>query len=549
MKKPRSQPLFDTSDFPICVARHGCIEGLGFEMEDLKQKPIIGIANSPTDINPGHIHLKNIAEKVKEGVFMGGGIPMEFSVPAPCDVLTEGNSGMRFILAQRDLIADIIETHCRSMQYDALVMIASCDKIVPGMVMAAARLNLPAIFVTGGPSAFNIRFNPRQKEKRSISNLDYEDALGKAATITVATCGSCEVMGTANTMQSVVEAMGLTIPGSSSVPAYHSKKLMFARSSGKRIVSMVEEELTIRKLVSMKSLENALMVELAMGGSTNAALHIPAIAHNFGIEFPLSKFNDFSKKIPTLCKLMPNGPDGMIDFYMAGGVPAVIKVLSEDIHLDAQTAIGMSWADMMPFVSVKDPAVIPDKTNPFYPEGGTVILYGNLAPEGAVVKQSAVARDMLKFKARARVFESEEDCLASIREKDIRENEILVIRNEGPKGGPGMPETLAATMGLSALGLKKAALITDGRFSGGTEGPCIGHVSPEAYDGGPIALVKDGDEITIDIPGRKIELHVSDEDLKKRKAAWLPFRRELPDGFIQRYVKYVCPASKGAVLS
>ncbi|HRZ25496.1 MAG TPA: dihydroxy-acid dehydratase [Spirochaetota bacterium] len=549
MKKPKSQPLFDTKDFPICVARHGCIEGLGFEMDDLKQKPIIGIVNSPTDINPGHMHLKNIAEKVREGVFMGGGIPMEFSVPAPCDVLTEGNSGMRFILAQRDLIADMVETHCRSMQYDALVMIASCDKIVPGMVMAAARLDLPAIFVTGGPSAFNIRFNPKQKEIKSISNLDYDDAPGKAATITVATCGSCEVMGTANTMQSVVEALGLTVPGSSSVPAFHSKKLMFARTAGKRIVAMVEEGLTIRKLVNMKSLENALMVELAMGGSTNAALHIPAIAHNLGIDFPLSKFNDFSKKIPTLCKLMPNGPHGMIDFYMAGGVPAVVKVLSDDIHLDAKTAIGMSWADLIPFVAVKDPGVIPDRKNPYYPEGGTVVLYGNLAPEGAVVKQSAVARDMLEFTARARVFESEDACLEAIREKSIHENEILIIRNEGPKGGPGMPETLAATMGLSALGLKKAALITDGRFSGGTEGPCIGHVAPEAYDGGPIALVKDGDEITIDIPGRNIELHVSDDEMKKRKAAWKPFRRELPEGFIQRYVKYVGSASKGAILS
>ena len=356
-------------------------------------------------------------------------------------------------------------------------------------------------------------------------------------------------MGTANTMQSVVEALGLTVPGSSSVPAFHSKKLMFARTAGKRIVAMVEEGLTIRKLVNMKSLENALMVELAMGGSTNAALHIPAIAHNLGIDFPLNKFNDFSKKIPTLCKLMPNGPHGMIDFYMAGGVPAVVKVLSDDIHLDAKTAIGMSWADLMPFVAVKDPGVIPDRKNPYYPEGGTVVLYGNLAPEGAVVKQSEVAKDMLKFTARARVFESEDACLEAIREKSIHENEILVIRNEGPKGGPGMPETLAATMGLSALGLKKAALITDGRFSGGTEGPCIGHVAPEAYDGGPIALVKDGDEITIDIPGRKIDLHVPDDEMKKRRAAWKPFRRELPEGFIRRYVKYVGSASKGAILS
>jgi len=549
MKKPKSQPIFDTKDFPISVVRLGCIEGMGFEMEDLKQKPLIGIANSQTDINPGHMHLRNLAEKVKEGVYAGGGIPMEFNVPAPCDVLTEGNSGMRFILAQRDLIADIVETHCRSMQYDALVLIASCDKIIPGMVMAASRLDLPTIVLTGGPSSWKIRFNPEQKKRKSISNLDFDDPFCKAETITVATCGSCEVMGTANTMQSIAEALGLTLPGSSSVPGFHSKKLLFARNTGKRIVSMVEEGLTIRKIVDMKALENALMVNLAIGGSTNAALHIPAIAYDLGIDFPISKFNDFNVKIPTLCKIMPNGPDGMIDFFMAGGVPAVIKVLADNIHKDAKTVSGLTWGDLMPFFEVKDSDVIPDKTNPFYPEGGTAVLYGNLSPEGSVIKQSAVAKDMMKFTAPARVFESEHDALLALRENNVRENEILVIRNEGPKGGPGMPETLAVTMGLSALGIKKAAIITDGRFSGGTEGPCIGHVSPEAYEGGPIALVKDGDEITIDIPGRKLELHVSDEELKNRKAAWKPVRRELPEGYIRRYVKYVGSASKGAILS
>ncbi|HOC58604.1 MAG TPA: dihydroxy-acid dehydratase [Smithellaceae bacterium] len=547
MKKPKSQPIFDTKDFPICVTRMGFMEGLGVDMEELKQKPIIAIANSQTDINPGHMHLKTIAERVKEGVHAGGGIPMEFNVPAPCDVLTEGNDGMRFILAQRDLIADIIETHCRSMLYDALVMIASCDKIIPGMIMAAARLNLPTIFITGGPSAFQIRFNPQRTN--SISNVDYDDPTRKAETITVATCGSCEVIGTANTMQCLVEAMGLTIPGSSNVPAFHSKKLLHARNAGKRIVAMVEEELTIRKIVDMKALENALMVDLAIGGSTNSALHLPAIAHNLELEFPLSKFNEFNTKIPTLCKLMPNGPHGMVDFYMAGGVPAVIKVLADDIHTGAKTAIGMTWANLMPLLTVKDPDVIPEKKNAFRTEGGTVVLYGNLAPEGAVIKQSAVAEDMLTFTGRAHVFESEHDALAALRERNVHEGEVLVIRNEGPKGGPGMPETLAVTMGLSSTGIKRVGIITDGRFSGGTEGPCLGHVSPEAYEGGPIALVREGDNITIDIPARKIELHVSDDELTQRKADWIPLKRELPQGFIRRYVKYVGSASKGAILS
>ncbi len=546
MKKPKSKPMFDTSDFPICTVRMGFMEGLGHDMEDLKQKPIIGIANSHTDFNPGHMHLRNIAEKVKEGIYAGGGIPMEFNVPAPCDGYTEGNSGMRFVLAQRDLIADIIETHCRSMLFDGLVMVASCDKIIPGMLMAAARLDLPTIFVTGGPSAFQIRFNP--KSKKSISNLDYDEILLKAQTITVASCGSCEVIGTANTMQCLVEAMGLTLPGSANVPAFHSKKLLWARNAGKRIVSMIEEEFTARKILNEKSLENALILDLAIGGSTNTALHLPAIAHELGIDFPLKKFNDFNTKIPTLCRLMPNGPHGMIDFYMAGGVPALMKMLEEDIHGDAPTTTGMTWGEILPFVSVADPEVIPDRKNAFMPEGGTVILYGNLAPEGSVIKQSAVSDDMKQFTGRARVFEAESDCLTALRDKSIKENEIIVIRNEGPKGGPGMPETLAVTMGLSSAGVRRVAIITDGRFSGGTEGPCIGHVSPEAYEGGPIALVKDGDEISIDIPGRKLELHVSDEELKKRKEQWKPFKRELPPGYIRRYVKYVSSASEGAIL-
>lgn len=513
----------------------------------MKQKPIIGIANSQTDINPGHMHLKTIAERVKEGVHAGGGIPMEFNVPAPCDVLTEGNEGMRFVLAQRDLIADMVETHCRSMLYDALVMIASCDKIIPGMLMAAARLDLPTIFITGGPGAFQIRFNP--KRKKSISNLDYDDPFDMAQTITVATCGSCEVIGTANTMQCLVEAMGLTIPGSANVPGFHSKKLVHARNTGKRIVAMVEEDLTARKILNMKALENALMVDLAVGGSTNTALHLPAIAHELDLEFPLSKFNDFNKKIPTLCRLMPNGPHGMIDFYMAGGVPAVMKVLADDIHAGATLVTGYPWADILPFCQILDPEVIPEKAHAFVPEGGTAILYGNLAPEGAVVKQSAVSADMLKFRGRAHVFESEADCLKALRDKDIRDGEVLVIRNEGPKGGPGMPETLTVTMGIAPAGLHRVGLITDGRFSGGTEGPCLGHVAPEAYIGGVIALVNDGDEITIDIPGRKVELHVSDDELKQRREHWKPFRRDLPAGYIRRYVKYVGSASKGAVLT
>ncbi len=547
MKKPVSAPMFDQSDFPMGIIRLVVLKGTGADIDELMEKPIIGIANSFTEMNPGHMHLRNLAERVKEGVHAAGGIPFEFNVPAPCDGPTEGNPGMRFVLPQRELIADTIETYSRSMLFDGLVMIASCDKIIPGMVMAAARLDRATIFLPGGPGAFQIRFSSAMKDG-TINDRDYDDLLAKIDTATCATCGACELMGTANTMQCLVEAMGLTLPGSANVPAYHSEKLLFARRAGKRIVDMVEEGLTARKLLTAKAIENAMMVDLAIGGSTNSTLHLPAIAHELDMELPLASFNELNRRIPTLCAIRPSGPYGITDLYRAGGVPAVMKVLEDDLHLDSLIATGATWEDVLPMVTVMDEAVIPPRDKPFHPEGGTVVLFGNLAPEGAVVKQSAVDADLLTFTGPAHVFDSEVDCLTAIREKSLTEGEVVIIRFEGPKGGPGMPETLAVTLALPLHGYNRVALVTDGRFSGASSGPCIGHVSPEAYLGGPLAALHDGDEITIDIPARKLSVTLTEEEMAERLEGWEPPERDLPPGYMRRYVKLVSSAARGAIL-
>ncbi len=546
MKKPQSSPIFDDSDFPISIVRKSIFQGTGADLTEAGKKPLIAIANSLTEINPGHMHLGPIAQRVKDGVNMAGGLPFEFNIPAPCDGMTEGHPGMRFVLAQRDLIADIIETHIRSMRYDGIVFIASCDKIIPGMIMAAARLDLPAIFVTGGPNAWDIRF--KASMRGGVDHKCYTDLLDKLATATAATCGSCEVMGTANTMQSLTEALGISLAGSATVPAFHSAKLLYARHAGQRIVGLIEEGLSIKKILTQQSLENALMVSLAIGGSTNVALHLPAIAYELSLELPLSRFNDYSRIIPTLCGISPNGPHGMIDLFVAGGIPAVMKRLGDHLHRDPLTVSGMRIGDIVDQAEVKNPDVIRDKEHAFHPEGGMAALFGNLAPEGAVVKQSAVAENMRVFTGPARVFDAESDVLKAIRQKTLREGEVIVIRYEGPRGGPGMPETLAVTMGLDLAGFTNLALITDGRFSGATAGPCIGHVSPEAACGGPIAIIQNGDVIKIDITARTLDVDLTPEEIQRRLADWKPVIKPVPPGYMRRYVNAVSSAALGAVL-
>jgi dihydroxy-acid dehydratase len=530
--KPQSSVLTDDRDFPICRVRQVMLRGTGTDLDELRRKPMIAVVNSHTELNPGHRHLDLIGAKVKEGVHAGGGIPFEFNVPAPCDGMSEGHAGMRFILPQRDLIADMVETYVRSMRFDAMVLIAGCDKIIPGMIMAAARLDLPAIFVTGGPSMWESRLRLQRR----------------GGTEAIAGCGACDLMGTANTFQCLTEAMGLTLPGCATVPGFHPDKLVFARRSGKRIVAMVAEDLRARQILSAEAMENAVIMDLALGGSTNATLHLPAIADALGRSLPLETFNLFNRKIPTLLAIRPNGPHEIIDLYAAGGIPAVMKAMAATLQLGARTVTGGTVADVVEQARVLDPDVIPPLERPHAPEGGTVILFGNLAPEGAVVKQSAVAAEMQVFNGTARVMDSEAQALDAFRKKTIREGEVIVIRYEGPKGGPGMPETLAVTMALMASDLKRVALVTDGRFSGATAGPCVGHVSPEACVGGPIAAVRDGDRIDIDIPGRTLSVDLSEEELRKRLKTVRPPARSIPEGYMRRYVQRVGSAAKGAIL-
>ncbi|MEW6188150.1 MAG: dihydroxy-acid dehydratase [Thermodesulfobacteriota bacterium] len=532
MKKPKSLPLLDDKDFPINRIRQTMVRGTGTDIEELRGKPLIAVVNSHTELNPGHMHLGLLAEKVKNGIHAAGGIPFEFNVPAPCDGMSEGHEGMRYILPQRELIADIVETHVRSMIFDGMVMIASCDKIIPGMIMAAARLDIPAIFLTGGPSTW----------QRRVAGEKFPGGGN------IASCGACDIMGTANTFQCMAEVLGLTIPGSANVPGFHTDKLLFARQTGKRIVEMVEEGLTARKILTPAAMENAVVMDLAIGGSTNSTLHLPAIAHELGLNLPLSRFNELNQKIPTLIGIRPSGPHEILDLYGAGGIPAVMKVMADDLRLEALNVTGKTFKEIVEAAQVYDETVIPPRDRPFSKEGGTVILYGNLAPEGAVVKQSAVDPEMRVFSGKARVMNSEHEALDAFREKIIQEGEVIVIRNEGPKGGPGMPETLAVTLALITSGLKRVALVTDGRFSGASSGPCIGHVSPEAYVGGPIAALRDGDRITIDIPNRKIGFDLSDQETRERLKGFKPFPKDIPEGYMRRYVKHVGSAAKGAIL-
>jgi dihydroxy-acid dehydratase len=386
------------------------------------------------------------------------------------------------------------------------------------------------------------------KNKGVIAHDCYPNVEDRLLLTTVATCGACEIMGTANTFQCLSEALGMAIPGTATIPAFHADKLLWARNAGKRIVRMVEENLTARQILNMKALENALAVNAAIGGSTNATLHLPAIAHELGLKLPLQRFNEVAARVPTVTGIAPNGLYGMIDLHVAGGIPAVMKVIEKDLHLDHKNVMGMTVKDVIDFATVRDDKVIQPREKPFAAEGGTVVLFGNLAPEGAVVKQSAVPADMRIFQGKVKVFEAEADCLAAIREKRIEEGDILVIRNEGPKGGPGMPEMLAVTLGLDLNGYKKVALLTDGRYSGASGGLSVGHISPESYVGGPIAALKDGDEVLIDIPGRKIEVKLTEAEIKRRLKGWKPVQREVPSGYMQRYVKYVGSAAEGAVL-
>ena len=403
--KHKSREVFEDEGVFMGIVRRSILQGLGIDMEEMRQKPTIAVANSFTEFNPGHTHLRHLAEKVKEGIWAAGGIPFEFGVPAPCDGPANGNDGMRFILAQREIIADAVETYVRSQLFDGLVTISSCDKINPGMLMAAARLDLPTICVTGGAGSWNIRFTAGAGE--SVDHKDYEDLGLKMQSATLATCGACEIMGTANTGQCLVEALGMSLPRMGAMPAFHEEKSRMARESGKRIVDLIREGITARKIMTPAAVENALKVDLAIAGSTNATLHLPAIAHELGIDLPLSKFNELNKKIPTICAISPNGPYGVIDLYRAGGIPAVMKRIEDDLDPDCLNVGGKKLGDILMWTVIADEEIVPPRDKPRLEEGSTVVLYGNLAPDGAVIKQSAVVPSMRKFTGKAMITNGE----------------------------------------------------------------------------------------------------------------------------------------------
>jgi dihydroxy-acid dehydratase len=516
-------------------------------------KPFVGIVNSFSEIVPGHTHLQQIARAVKDGVLMAGGTPFEFNTIAVCDGIAMGHEGMRYSLCTRELIADSVECMARAHAFDALVFIPNCDKIVPGMLMAAARLNLPCVFVSGGPM---LSLNGKDLNSAFEAVGAYKAGKIGAEELTCAeneacpTCGSCSGMFTANSMNCLTEAIGLALPGNGTVPAPYAARVRLAKDAGVKVMELYHKNLRALDILTDKSVENALTVDMALGCSTNTALHLAAIAHEAGIPFSLAKINEASEKTPNLCKLAPAGKHHVQDLNAAGGIPAVMGELQKLglIHGECLTVTGDTVAKNLEGVSVTDKTVIRDKDTAYAPVGGLAVMFGNLCENGAVVKQSAVAPEMQTHTGPARVFNGEEAAVAAIYEGQIREGDVLVIRYEGPAGGPGMREMLSPTSAIAGMGLDKSvALITDGRFSGATRGAAIGHVSPEAAAGGLIALVEDGDVIDIDIPHKQLVLRVSQEEIDRRHAVFTPLLRPELTGYLKRYAKQVSSADQGAV--
>ncbi len=519
-------------------------------------KPFIGVATSFTDIIPGHIGMRDLERFIEKGIHTGGGYPFFFGIPGICDGIAMGHRGMHYSLPSRELIADSVETIAEAHQFDGLVLLTNCDKITPGMLMAAARVNIPSIVVTAGPmisghlrgrrlSLVNDTFEAIGKYKKGLISNEEIEALEECA---CPGAGSCQGMYTANTMACITEALGMSLEGCATALAVSAKKKRIAFESGRKIVGLIKKNVTPRKVMTKKAFENAIMVDLALGGSTNTVLHIPAIANDAGIDLPLEVFDALSRKVPHICDMLPAGRHYLEDLDYAGGIPAVLKRLRGTIH-DNITVSSRSIFAITDSVQIQDEDVIRPLSNAYHKEGGIAILRGNLAPDGAVVKQSAVSKGMMQFEGVAKVFESEEEAMKTILAGNILAGDVVVIRYEGPKGGPGMREMLSPTSAISGMGLSESvALITDGRFSGGTRGPCIGHISPEAMEGGPIAIIKNGDRIRINIPKRKIDLILSDGEMKIRLSKWRPPAPKIKKGYLSRYAKMVSSAGKGAIM-
>ncbi len=526
------------------------------------QKPFIGVANSYTDLIPGHVHLHELGQVVKEAIRQAGGVPFEFNTIGVDDGIAMGHIGMRYSLASRELIADSVETVVQAHQLDGLICITNCDKIVPGMLMAAVRLNVPTIFISGGPMKAGILPSGEKVDlisvfegvgKRLRNEID-DVQLKELEDHGCPTCGSCSGMFTANSMNCLLEALGLALPGNGTILAVDERRKQLAAEAGKQIVWLVENDIKPSDILSVKSFENAFALDMAMGGSTNTVLHTLAVAHEAGIDFDLHKINELSEKVPYLCKVSPATPFvHMEDVDQAGGISAILNELSRldgVLHSEALTVTGKTLGENVAKAQIKNERVIRRIENPYSQTGGLVVLFGNLAPEGGVVKTGAVDPKMMVHEGPARIYESETAALEGIAKQEIQPGDVVVIRYEGPKGGPGMPEMLSPTSAIMGMGLgDKVALITDGRFSGGTRGACIGHVSPEAADRGPIAALKEGDRIRIDIPNRKLDVLISEQELQQRLNNLPAFEPKIKKGYLARYQQNVTSASKGAVLT
>ena len=531
------------------------LKGLGFVNEEM-DKPIIGIANSFNEIIPGHVHLKTLVQAVKDGIRNAGGVPMEFNTIGICDGLAMNHIGMKYSLVTRNIIADSIEATAMATPFDAIVFIPNCDKVVPGMLIAAARLNIPSLFISGGAMLAGVY----KGKKVGLSNVfeavgQYEAGLMTKKELNMVedmacpTCGSCSGMYTANTMNCLTEALGMGLPGNGTVPAVFSERLRLAKKAGMQIMEVLKQDLRPKDIMTKEAFENAVAVDMALGGSSNTALHLPAIAHEAGVKLTLDDFNEIAKNTPQLCKLSPSGEYFIEDLYRAGGVTGVMRRMLENgrLHGDAKTVALETQGELAKGAFINDDDVIKPWDKPAYETGGIAVLKGNLAIDGSVVKEGAVDKEMLVHSGPAKVFDNEEDAVEAIRSGKIVAGDVVVIRYEGPKGGPGMREMLAPTAMIAGMGLDKdVALITDGRFSGATRGASIGHVSPEAASGGTIGIIQDGDIIEIDIPNRKLNVKLSDEEIEKRKSEKEPYKIEVK-GYLKKYALHVSSAAEGAI--
>jgi dihydroxy-acid dehydratase len=531
-------------------------KSMGYSDYDLS-RPLIGIANSWNRIVPGHYNLRLVSDYVQQGIYQGGGTPVEFGVIAACDGIAQGHRGMHFILPSRDIIANDVEVIIEAHNLDAVVLLASCDKIVPGMLMAAARLDVPAIMIVGGPMEGGCEFDNRASDITSvteglamlkagkISQVEYDELENTVGP----TCGSCSFLGTANTMCCLAEAMGLSLPGSSTIPATYAARLRAAQETGRQIMALVKRNITARQILNRKGLENAVRVNSAIGGSTNAAIHIPAIAYEAGCDISMNLFEELSSGTPHVARMNPAAAPNVPAFHEAGGIPAVMREILPLLHGDALTVTGKTVSENIVHAEMKNSDIIRPLDDPWSAEGGIAVLRGNLAPHTCITKPAAIVPELRVFKGRSRCFDSEEEANEAILEGQVQKGEVVVIRYEGPKGGPGMREMYKAMKFLYGRGLAlKCALITDGRFSGTNNGCFVGHISPEAAEGGPLAAVRDGDLISIDIPARKLHLHVSEREIKARLAGWKRPEPKFKKGYLALYSQLAESADKGAII-